>query len=242
MRLAAFGAVALFAMLATGCAHSPEPTADTQSAQPQDAMTHARPYALVFIRTGTRRQPTQEQTQEAMQGHFANMRAMAERGDLLIAGPLGEPRSDPDHRGLFVFDVRTAGEGLALANTDPAREMGIFTMDPWVLTTDAPLTELPRLEREYEASRLADPTVPDEWVGRTYALASTAYDPDLHERVRGIPGVLIAGRLANARGDDRLLLWLDASDMADARALLPEADWTMHGWYGSPTIARLPGR
>lgn len=228
----------LGAMLA-GCAGGPCMEPDRAGRHGAMEM-QTRDYAFVFIRTGTLRQPSQEQAQEAMQGHFANMRKMADRGELLIAGPLGEPRSDPDHRGLFVFDVRTAAEGLALANTDPAREMGVFTMDPWVLATDAPLTELPRLEKEDERRRLSDPDVPDEWVGRSYALASTPYDPALHERVRGAQGVLISGRLSNAKGQDRLLLWLDATNMTDARALLPEGDWTLHGWYGSPTIAQLP--
>lgn len=233
--------MSVFVQCLVGCASGP--CMDRGDALPDAAGVSAdRAYAFVFIRTGPLGQPTQEQAQQAMQGHFANMRGMADRGELLIAGPLGEPRSDPDHRGLYVFDVRTAGEGLALANTDPAREMGVFTMDPWVLTTDAPLTELPRLEREYEASRLADPNVPDEWVGRSYALASTTYDPALHERVRGAQGVLIAGRLSNARAEDWLLLWLDATRLADARALLPEGDWTLHGWYGSPTISQLPAQ
>jgi len=52
-------------------------------------------------------------------------------------------------------------------------------------------------------------------------------------------GVLIAGRLSNAQGQERLLLWLDALDVESARQRLPEARWTMHGWYGSPTIAQL---
>lgn len=198
-----------------------------------------RDYAFVFIRTGTLTQPTQEQAQRAMQGHFANMQRMAEAGELLIAGPLGPPRAEADHRGIFVFDVRTAAEGLALANTDPAREMGVFTMEPWVLTTDALLTELPRLEREYEQQRLADPEIPDEWQGRAYVLASAQYDAELHASVRDVEGVLISGRLTNGRGGDRLLLWLDATSVEVGRAMLPEHAWTMHGWYGSPTVAQL---
>lgn len=224
------------AAMASACASGPrEDLAMTPESREQ------RDYAFVFIRTGTLAEPTPEQAQRAMQGHFANMQRMAEAGDLLIAGPLGPPRAEADHRGIFVFDVRTASEGLALANTDPAREMGVFTMDPWVLSTDAPLTELPRLEREYEQQRLADPDVPDEWQGRAYVLASAAYDVKLHELADTIEGVLISGRLTNAKGGDRLLLWLDATSAEAGRAMLPEREWTMHGWYGSPTIAQLEG-
>ena len=224
----------------TGCACGPcmeDAEAERETAQD----TAERNYAFVFIRTGTLSEPTQEQSQRAMQGHFANMQRMAEAGDLLISGPLGPPRSEPDHRGIFVFDARTAAEGLALANTDPAREMGVFTMEPWVLTTDAPLTELPRLEKAYEQRRLADPEIPDEWQGRAYILASAKYDDALHESVRNVEGVLVSGRLTNARGGDRLLLWLDAENADAGRQFLPEAEWTMHGWYVSPTLAELPG-
>ena len=198
-----------------------------------------RAYAFVFIKTGPLREPTPEQTDQAMQGHFANMERLAAEETLLIAGPLADPKSDPDHRGIFVFDADTAEKGLALANTDPAAQMGVFVMESYMLVTSAPLDELPRLEREYEASRLADPDVPDEWVGRLYVLATAPYDERLHEDMATAEGVLIHARLRGADGSDRLLLWLDATNAQLARRLLPEGAWTLHGWYGSPTIAEL---
>ena len=240
MRCLSMSAIFVASSVLVGCACGP--CMDDDDTEPETAAQAAaeRDYAFVFIRTGTLREPTPEQSQRAMEGHFANMQRMAEAGDLLIAGPLGEPRSDPDHRGIFVFDATTAAEGLALANTDPAREMGIFVMEPWVLKTDAPLTTLPRLEKEYEDRRLSDPDIPDEWQGRSYVLASTSYDARLHASVRKIDGVLISGRLTNAGGDDRLLLWLDATSAEHAGKMLTPGDWTMHGWYGSPTVAQLP--
>jgi uncharacterized protein YciI len=208
---------------------------------PAPAARPVRDYAMVFIKTGPLRSPTQAQRDEAMSGHMANMQRLAEDGTLLIAGPLAEPRSDPDHRGIFVFDADTADKGLALAGTDPAAQMGVFVMEPFVLSTDAPLTELPRLEREDERRRLSDPEIDDAWVGRLYVLASARYDQALAERVHDAPGVLIAGTLTNSRGQERVFLWLDAPNPQLAAGTLPEADWTYHGWYGSPTVARLPG-
>lgn len=223
-----------------GCANEPRP--DTAAPDALPARTaEPRDYAMIFIKTGPLRSPTPQQRSEAMEGHMANMRRLAEEGTLLIAGPLAEPRSDPDHRGIFVFDADTIEKGLALANTDPAAQMGVFVMEPFVLSTDAPLSELPRLEREDERRRLADPDVPDEWVGRMYVMASAPYDRALAERVAHAPGVLIAGTLANARGQRRVFLWLDAPNPQLAARTLPEADWTFHGWYGSPTVAQLPG-
>ncbi|GIW74555.1 MAG: hypothetical protein KatS3mg103_1077 [Phycisphaerales bacterium] len=223
----------------------PEPAGDRDHPRPDGQAERAgRPYAFVFIRTGTLAEPTPAQQREAMDGHFANMQRLAERGLLLMAGPLTEPRSDPDHRGLFVFDARTAAEGLALANTDPARAMGVFTMDPWVLTTQAPLTDLPALEEQQRERRRREGQGDDAWQGRSYVLASTPYDPALDASILRLwqdgAGVLLAGRLTNGAGGDLLLVWLDATDPDRGRAMLPEGPWTMHGWYGSETIALLP--
>ncbi len=211
----------------------------TAAGEPQRAPS--REYVLVFITSGPVT-PTREQAQEAMQGHFENMQRLAEAGKLLIAGPLVEPRADPAHRGIFVFDETDIAEGLKLANTDPAAEMGVFTMTAHRFTTDRPLTDLPRLEKEDEARRLADPDVPDAWEGRRYYLASAPWDNDAAERAAQAPGVPIAGRLhaAEADGTDLLLIWLDAENEDTARALLPEGPaWTVHGWYGSNMVAEM---
>ncbi|TVQ61264.1 MAG: hypothetical protein EA378_09300 [Phycisphaerales bacterium] len=201
----------------------------------------SRDYVFVFITSGPVT-PTREQAQEAMQGHFANMERLAEVGKLLIAGPLVDPRSDPKHRGIFVFDETDVGEGLKLAETDPAAEMGVFTMTAHRFTTDRPLTDLPRLEKEDEARRLADPDVPDAWEGRRYYFASAPWDEAAGGAASRAAGVPIAGRLhgAGADGTDLLLIWLDAEAEAAAREMLPEGPaWTVHGWYGSKMVAEM---
>ena len=240
--------LALAAMLAaaasiTACNSGGPNPADSAAEDPQPAAmaTNARPYAMTFIKTGPLRSPTREQQAEAMQGHFANMQRLAEEGTLLIAGPLAEPKSDPDHRGIFVFDADTIEKGQALAATDPAGQMGVFVMDNYLLTTDAPLTELTRLEEEYKQRRLDDPDVPDEWTGRMYVMASAPYTAELHQHVYRAEGVLIAGRLTNGQDVDSVFLWLDAPNAQLARQMLPDANWTLHGWYGSPTVTELPG-
>ena len=230
--------IALAAALA--CAASA--AADTTDAD-LGAARATRDYVFVFITTGPLRTPTPEQSQEAMRGHFANMQRLAAEGELLIAGPFGEPRSDPGHRGLFVFDETTLEGGLALARTDPAAEMGVFTMTAHLFTTDAPLTDLPRLEKEDEARRLADPDVPDEWQGRAYVLATAPYTEERFKAARNTDGVLIAGRLhgAGTDGGDLVLVWVDAEKADGVAERLPQDGWTLHGWYGSGTVARLEG-
>ena len=201
-----------------------------------------RDYVFVFIRTGPLRTPTPEQSQEAMQGHFANMGRLADEGKLLIAGPYPDPRPTPDYRGLFVMDETEVAKGLELANTDPAAAMGVFVMSAHRFTTDRPLTDLPRLEKEDEARRLADPDVPDEWQGRRYVLATARYSDGLLAAATKVEGVLIAGRLhgAGEGGGDQVLVWVDAEAEPPAKLMLPDAvAWTLHGWYGSKMVAVL---
>ena len=51
-----------------------------------------------------------EESQKAFTGHFANMEKLADERKLLVAGPYGAPRRDPDLRGVYVFDVQTDEE------------------------------------------------------------------------------------------------------------------------------------
>ncbi len=204
----------------------------------------ARDYVFVFIRTGPATGLTAEQQQEAFAGHFSNMKRMAEEGQLLIAGPLGAPKSQPDHRGIFVFDTEDLGTGMEWAHTDPTTKLGVFVLDGYTFTTDAPLTDLPELDRQEEAERLADPDIPDEWEGRVYMLATAPYAEGLHKACANTDGVLIAGRLHKAAkdGGDLVLVWLDVQTASETAKILPTPDaWTIHGWYGSKMVAEMDG-
>ncbi|MFK7884461.1 MAG: hypothetical protein AB8F26_09810 [Phycisphaerales bacterium] len=169
---------------------------------------------------------------------------MAEEGQLLIAGPLGTPKSDPDHRGIFVFDTEDFDTGMEWANTDPTTKLGVFVLEGFTFTTDAPLTQLPRLDNEEEAQRLSDPDIPDEWEGRMYMMATAPYTEERHKVCANTDGVLIAGRLHKAAkdGGDLVLVWLDVQKKSETAEILPTPDaWTIHGWYGSKMVAEMGG-
>jgi hypothetical protein len=119
--------------------------------------------------------------------------------------------------------------------------MGVFVMSAHRFTTDRPLTDLPRLEKEDEARRLADPAVPDEWQGRRYVLATAPYSDALLAAARKAEGVLIAGRRhgAGEGGGDQVLVWVDAEGVEAAEGMLPEGDWGVWGWYGSGMVAGM---
>lgn len=199
-------------------------------------------YTFVFIRTGPATGLSKERQDEAFRGHFSNMARLARERKLLVAGPLGEPRSDATHRGLWVFDTASTDEALDDGSTDPTVKLGIFVLSAHPLATGAPIRSLPRLEEEDEARRLADASVPDEWEGRRYLLATHPWSKQMARRVERRAGVLIAAKLYGhgTNGGDEVLLWLDAQTPEAARAILPDADaWTLHGWYGSKMVGEM---
>lgn len=180
---------------------------------------------------------------EAMQGHFANMGVMADAGDLLIAGPLADPRIDQTYRGIFVFSTSDKEEGKALFGSDPAVKAGVFKPELYTITCDEPLNELTRLEMEYEQRRLDDPEIPDEWVGRMFILAIGPGDAAFIND----DAVLIDAtmdRIDDDSDDDtpKQLLWLDAATVDQAKSRFKASDlgdWSFFGWYGSPCVAEL---
>lgn len=206
-------------------------------------------YRIVFIRTGPAKDIPAEEQQKAFQGHFTNMTRMAEEGDLLIAGPFMDPRPDPMHRGLWIFDTDSDEEALELAATDPPGKLGIFVFESVPFLTDDALGECARLEKEAEAERLADPDIPDEWVGRAYRIAMIESDKD--RAPARVDGVVILATLTGVDGNpetdgnDHRFVLLDATDDESAREILklagcdPDA-WTLHGWYSTPTLTQLP--
>ena len=88
-----------------------------------------RPYVMVILKTGpndaTLTDP--ETRSEIFKGHFANITALAESGELVLAGPFSDP--DKIKRGLYIFDVKTVEEAEQLVLKDPAVEAGIFTAE-----------------------------------------------------------------------------------------------------------------
>ena len=70
---------------------------------------------------------TSEEVSVAIAGHFSSMALLAEDGHLLVAGPLGPPRIEAAHRGIFVFDTVDHAQARAWTASDPSVVAGIFT-------------------------------------------------------------------------------------------------------------------
>lgn len=206
----------------------------------------------VFILTGPHSGDLPpDEMDRAMNGHFANMDRLARAGQLLVAGPLGPPRSDPAHRGIFVIDESDPEKALAVAKSDPAVEAGVFvlTAHPW--RTGDPIRRVLELDRADQTARAAaSPTGEAPWEGRSYVLV-TAADGDAGERAlaplveEGL--VLFQGRFGGDM-DGTLLACLDAAEASQAEEMLAataevtgeEVGWTLHGWYGMYGLEQLP--
>jgi uncharacterized protein YciI len=67
---------------------------------------------------------------QLMIGHLNNIKKMAKEGKLLIAGPFGD---DGNWRGIFIFNVKSEEEVVALLKNDPAIQAGrlAYEIHPW---------------------------------------------------------------------------------------------------------------
>ncbi|NMO18902.1 hypothetical protein HPC49_15090 [Pyxidicoccus fallax] len=125
--------LSLLLTLATGCAT----TQGAASAPPEPEKKFSmRTYYMAFLRRGPAW--TKERTPEAIEagkGHMANIERLAKCGKLVIAGPFDVPADAPSDAlaGIFIFDVATREEAVALTAQDPAVKAGRFTIEvlPW---------------------------------------------------------------------------------------------------------------
>ncbi len=95
-----------------------------------------RTYYMTFLRRGPNwGQARTPEEKAASSGHMANIQRLANCGKLLIAGPfdVGSTPAPDALAGIFIFDVETLEEAVALTQTDPAVQQGRFTVEvmPW---------------------------------------------------------------------------------------------------------------
>ena len=190
---------------------------------------------------------SREQVGQAMTGHFSNMDRLVEAGQLWVAGPLGEPKADPLHRGVYLLAAADVAEGLELARSDPAVQAGVFALRAASFASPDAVERIAELDRDLLAARQA--ARPDEtvtWEGRGYVLARNPRGPVADAVVASLRAggqALFAGHL----GGDDWLVCLDVQQPPAARAALVAAgagktagDWTLMPWYASAALVDLP--
>ena len=105
-------------LLAIGCASA------LASPAPGSGAPDFEKYQLVLLVRGPGYVPGDSpELQELQKAHLAHLRAMAEAGKMVIAGPFGD-QPDPAYRGLCLYRVGSLEEARALAEDDPMVKSG----------------------------------------------------------------------------------------------------------------------
>lgn len=216
------------------------PGASDPEAQPQDESSTELWW--VWIRTGEQAGEVQGAVlQEAMVGHFANMERLADAGRLYAAGPLFEPRAEPDHRGIFLLAAGSREAAEEIANTDPAARAGVFSLEAQSFRTEDQLERLgPLHEAMLKASGVANP--PPGFLCQAYVLISGAPAEIARQEVEASDlAVCFAGTLGD--GDQRRQVYcLDLREVSALPEELPggdAVDWRIMPWYSTEQVARL---
>lgn len=108
--------------------------------QPADSLRRLEPAVLgLFYRPDDAPQFTEDELQDMQAGHLANIGAMAESGDLVLAGPFGQ---DGRLRGMLLFRNVDLGHITQMLARDPSVQAGRLGVElyPWRI----PAGTLPR--------------------------------------------------------------------------------------------------
>jgi len=211
-------------------------------AAPNRAPEHE--WCWVWILTGPRDAQVQgDSRQAAFAGHFANMERMAVAGEMLLAGPFGEPRAEANHRGIFILATGDSERAREIADSDPTAQAGVFEFAIEMLRTPDPLDRITAMHvRAVAESGEVNPA--PGFHARSYVLltgwpvaaAQSAMDAMTSQ-------VLFAGRLGTDT-NERALYCLDAQTAEEVWAWLgalpaDEVEWRVMPWFASEEVAKL---
>lgn len=225
---------------------APAPSASRTAAPAAPAESPLARYTLVLLKTGPESgKLSQEENRRAFAGHFANMERLARERKLLVAGPYGTTRSDPELRGIFVLASADRAEAEAWAATDPTTQAGVFRLEYHELVTDAPLLRALEADFAWRAEQEAAGRTPGPGDGARPYVLLTAERGDLARRELGPlrsseGGVLLLAELDGARA----FALLDAADVAEARErFAPQLEnlgaHALDDWFASVHLTTL---
>jgi uncharacterized protein YciI len=202
----------------------------------------AKAYQLVFLQTGPKDgQLTEAENKSVFTGHFSNINRLADERKLLVAGPFGAVRHQPDLRGLFILDTAKREEAQAWAGTDPSVIAGLFKLEYHDLSTGAALAAA--LERHFAEEKKAkqegrELKMEESMRGYVWLIADRAKARPLVQPLAAEKKVFLVGDLDASQ----LLVLLDAKDVAAAREkysdlLAKLGDYQLSEWHGSVQLA-----
>ncbi len=124
---------------------APDPVLAQQLGADQRGM---RKYVMVILKTGKHRVPDGKARDEMFQGHFANMKRLADEGKLVLAGPFGDKT---DWRGMFIFAVDNVEAAQLLVATDPVITNGEMFAEYHLLYASAALMSVNGIHKRISA-------------------------------------------------------------------------------------------
>ena len=212
------------------------------------ASDDARDYVLVVLRRGPRAAEIGVDERSAvLLGHLDNITRLSLAGELLVAGPFGQPNPDPTRAGLFILDVDSLARAEQLVASDPAVAAGLFCTELTPLRTRADLRRAHDADVEAVERGRAQGLTPDKVVAMyTYTTAVVAGGARARTALEGCVapgGVLLVGELGGERAGSCFAL-LDASKAERADELLAGVRGELGSvearpWWGSETLRQL---
>lgn len=132
IRTIALAALACWLVVGTDRVDGAEPSGfDAEMAAELGADDYGmRPYVMAFLKSGPNPSENAERARELQAAHLANIRRMAEAGQLVLAGPFMD---GGDIRGIYLFATDDVEQAREWTKTDPAVEAGALAMElrPW---------------------------------------------------------------------------------------------------------------
>lgn len=87
-------------------------------------------YVMAFLKAGPNRNQDSATAAKLQATHMANINRMAEKGELVVAGPFLDKS---ELKGIYIFNVESIEKAKQLTETDPAIQAGRLVMElhPW---------------------------------------------------------------------------------------------------------------
>jgi uncharacterized protein YciI len=89
----------------------------TFSYQEGDTTYLMKQYYMCFLKTGPKRDQTEEDAAKIQTAHLAHLESLAQNRKICMAGPFAD---DSGIQGMVIYSTKTYEEAVRLANEDPA--------------------------------------------------------------------------------------------------------------------------
>ena len=99
---------------------------ETFSFQEGDTTFLMKKYYMVHLKTGPKRDHSEDETAKIQKAHLAHLSQLADDQKICIAGPF---EGDPEIRGIAIYSVPSLEIADSLASADPAVQAGRLTVE-----------------------------------------------------------------------------------------------------------------